>query len=387
MRAIGALFVLFLLVLWAVPVRAAERTATDDARLVRADDGFTPGGSEGADTPEETAAGEADDPAEDDPEAEIAALCELLSAAAEENDVPEEFFIRLIWKESRFNPNAVSPVGAQGIAQFMPYTARAWGLAKPFDPAEALPASASFLKMLFDRFGHWGLAAMAYNAGADRVDGFLGGGFLPYETRDYVYAITGRPAEFWRARRTREIEEAALDLTLNPHPPLAEPEPAAEKPDDPQPLGIGPGILPAAAGGVVPHPGAAGDERVETVLVPQPRPEDVPARPVDCATLVASLGKARTSPRPPGGGGWAPWGAQVAGHANPSIAMRQFSRARSRIPGDLRDRAPVVVAKRVPGMGRRAIHAVQFGASSRSGAEGICRRVSSAGVPCVVVRN
>ena len=72
---------------------------------------------------------------------------------------------------------------------------------------------------------------------------------------------------------------------------------------------------------------------------------------------------------------------------NPSIAMRQFARVQARIPADLGATPPVVVAKRVPGMGRRAVHAVQFGAASRSGAVALCKRVGAVGVPCVVVRN
>jgi hypothetical protein len=386
MRAVAVILVLLAVAVASAGIAPALAASDVGDRLMRADDGFTPSPagdlSDVADAPRDgDGEGEGE---EDDPAADLASLCDLLVTAADDNAVPAEFFIRLIWKESRFDPNAVSPKGAQGIAQFMPGTARAWGLSKPFDPAEALPASASFLKMLFDRFGHWGLAAMAYNAGEGRVDGFLGGGFLPYETRDYVFAITGRSAEDWRARRQSAMELA--EETPNPHPPLARLAPAEDMPDDPQPLAIGPGILPAAAGGVVPHPGV-GDDHVEAVLLPRPRPDDLPARPVDCPDLVVSLGKARSSPRPPTGGGWAPWGAQVAGHMNPSIAMRQFARVQARIPADLGATPPVVVAKRVPGMGRRAVHAVQFGAASRSGAVALCKRVGAVGVPCVVVRN
>jgi len=375
MRVIGA--ALFLLLVAVAPARVdAAQLAEEPGRLVRADDGFTPEAGDEA---------TAETGTQPDPKAEIARLCGLLTAAAEANAVPEEFFIRLIWAESRFDPNAVSPVGAQGIAQFMPYTAKERGLDAPFEPEQALPASASFLKALHDRFGHWGLAAMAYNAGPNRVDGFLGGGFLPSETRNYVYVITGRSAEFWRARRRQAIEDAALELTLNPHPPLVLPEPPVTKPGDPQPIVAG--TVSAAAGGVVPHPGAAGEADGARAAVPKARPADLPVPPVDCATLVAELGKGRASPRPPESGGWTPWGAQLAGHANPSIAMRQFSRAQARLPGDLSGRPPVVIARRVPGMGRRAIHAVQLGAPSRTEARALCKRIGSAGLPCVVVRN
>src|SRR5713101_7799001 len=49
-------------------------------------------------------------------------ICRTLAEAAADNDLPEEFFTRLIWQESRFDSGAVSPAGAQGIAQFMPRT-------------------------------------------------------------------------------------------------------------------------------------------------------------------------------------------------------------------------------------------------------------------------
>ena len=69
-------------------------------------------------------------------------ICEVLAAAAGANDLPAEFFTRLIWQESRFRPEAVSHAGAQGVAQFMPGTARMRGLADPFEPREAIAKSA-----------------------------------------------------------------------------------------------------------------------------------------------------------------------------------------------------------------------------------------------------
>jgi soluble lytic murein transglycosylase-like protein len=51
-------------------------------------------------------------------------VCAALATAATANDLPVDFFNRLIWQESRFRPDAISPKGAQGIAQFMPETAR-----------------------------------------------------------------------------------------------------------------------------------------------------------------------------------------------------------------------------------------------------------------------
>ena len=70
-------------------------------------------------------------------------------------------FVRLIWRESRFNPSAVSPKGAQGIAQFMPGTAGERGLLDPLNPVQALPKSAEFLAELRSQFGNLGLAAAA----------------------------------------------------------------------------------------------------------------------------------------------------------------------------------------------------------------------------------
>ena len=65
-------------------------------------------------------------------------ICRALEQSAAENALPVEFFARVIWQESRFDVQAVSPKGAAGIAQFMPATASWHGLADPFDPVEAL---------------------------------------------------------------------------------------------------------------------------------------------------------------------------------------------------------------------------------------------------------
>jgi hypothetical protein len=130
-------------------------------------------------------------------------VCLMIEAAARAHDLPLEFFARVIWQESRFRPDTVGPrrrngERAQGIAQFMPSTAAAKGLLDPFDPVQALPKSAQFLRELKDQFGNLGLAAAAYNAGPSRVRGWLAGArMLPLETRNYVAAVTGVPAEEW----------------------------------------------------------------------------------------------------------------------------------------------------------------------------------------------
>lgn len=127
-------------------------------------------------------------------------ICNSLTKAAQENDLPTPFFIRLLFQESGFHPAVVSSAGAQGIAQFMPETAAGMGVDNPFDPLQAIPASARLLRNLFERFGNLGLAAAAYNAGPKRIHDWLAKkGVLPQETQGYVKTITGRPAENWRA--------------------------------------------------------------------------------------------------------------------------------------------------------------------------------------------
>ena len=80
------------------------------------------------------------------PTNQVDVTCQTLGSAALVNDLPLEFFTRLIWQESRFNARAVSRAGAQGIAQFMPGTAAWVGLANPFDAAEAITKSATLLR-------------------------------------------------------------------------------------------------------------------------------------------------------------------------------------------------------------------------------------------------
>ncbi len=285
---------------------------------------------------------------------EVAELCNLMTAAADRHGVPHDFFIRLIWKESRFNPNAVSPVGAQGIAQFMPGTARIRGLKNPFDREEALYASAHFLADLEARFGSWGLAAAGYNGGPNRVPRFVeGNGGLPYETIDYVYSITGRSARYWanRAARARKM------LTSQPPPgvvagggqlPLDPDAVATEDPD------VGLGLELVAADGAGPGRSVQRGAPLPVLpAVPEPRPAYAPR--TDCPELVAALGRARSISPPSGGvSGWTPWGAQVAGHPKRHIAMGMYGRVKGKLPGDLVAEGPRVVVRRFAARGRRA---------------------------------
>jgi hypothetical protein len=126
------------------------------------------------------------------------ALCRLIEQSAEARRIPTDFLTKLIWQESSFRTSVISPAGAQGVAQFMPGTARERGLADPFDPEQAIPAAAAFIHELSGQFGNLGLAAAAYNGGPARVSSWLAGrGGLPAETRNYVFAVTGRSAEDW----------------------------------------------------------------------------------------------------------------------------------------------------------------------------------------------
>ncbi len=140
-----------------------------------------------------------------------ASVCSAVASAARANDLPVPFFANLIWQESSFKPGVVSPAGAQGIAQFMPRTAKEYGLTNPFDPIHALHAAGRFLNRLVAQFGNLGLAAAAYNAGPGRVNAFMTKRRqLPDETRNYVVRITGRPAEKWASRTFVRAPEAKL---------------------------------------------------------------------------------------------------------------------------------------------------------------------------------
>lgn len=110
-------------------------------------------------------------------------------AAARRHNVPEDLFLRLIQQESGWNPGAVSPKGATGLAQLMPDTARLMGVDID-DPEENLDGGARYLRMMYDKFGTWKLALAAYNAGPQAVEQH--DGIPPYdETKNYVKVVYG----------------------------------------------------------------------------------------------------------------------------------------------------------------------------------------------------
>jgi len=141
--------------------------------------------------------------------------CRIVETAAHATGLPVALLTRLVWVESRFRADVTSPKGAQGIAQFMPGTAAERGLADPFDPEQAIPKAARLLVDLRHQFGNIGLAAAAYNAGANRVaDWLAGSGSLPVETRNYVFTVTGRTVDDWAAyRRTGIAPPDPVDAT------------------------------------------------------------------------------------------------------------------------------------------------------------------------------
>jgi hypothetical protein len=136
--------------------------------------------------------------------------CNAISAFSARHGLDRDFFARLIWQESRFDPNALSPANARGIAQFIPSTAALRGLADPYNPADALEYSAQYLAEMARKYGSLGLAAIGYNGGERRALGFLEGKGLAQETVNYVPIITGLSAEDWR-----DNPDAAPDLRLS----------------------------------------------------------------------------------------------------------------------------------------------------------------------------
>lgn len=106
-------------------------------------------------------------------------------------DISPALLEALVWQESRWNTAAVSPVGARGLAQLMPGTARQMGV-NPNDPHANLEGGARYLRMQLDAFGgDVEKALAAYNAGPARV---IRAGGIPAirETRDYVASILTR---------------------------------------------------------------------------------------------------------------------------------------------------------------------------------------------------
>ncbi len=251
------------------------------------------------------------------------ALCRLIEGAAQAQRIPHDLLTKLIWQESSFRPNVVSPAGAQGIAQFMPGTAKERGLTDPFDPEQAIPKAAEFIAHLAERFGNLGLAAAAYNGGPARVTSWLAGrGDLPSETRNYVISVTGRSAEEWAAdaKEQKNAEDQKSD--------------GAERPSCRQ-------IVAALR-----VPGRGGD----TVEAP-----------------------------------FAPWGVQLAGNFSKDRALAAFRRMSQAYAALLKDVRPMIIGTRLRYRGTRTFYRVRAPAETRQAAEQLCRNIRTVGGNCIVL--
>ena len=259
------------------------------------------------------------------------AICLMIESAARANGLPLEFFARVIWQESRFQSNAVGPMTrsgsrAQGIAQFMPGTASERGLLDPFNPVQALPKSAEFLAALRDQFGNLGLAAAAYNAGPRRVQEWLAGtGSMPYETRNYVSAITGSSIDEWaKAGKGGKMPESAPPTTC--HDLMA--------------------LLKRA-----PNPFVAGlEEHVK-------------------------LAAAKT------------WGVQLAAGFDRNKALAMYARAVRNLSAVIGDRDPSILSSVQRTRGFHTFYQVRIGADTRPEANDLCNRIRKAGGACFVLKN
>lgn len=115
----------------------------------------------------------------------------LIRQAEAKYRLPHRLLQALVWQESRFNPMAISPAGAAGLAQLMPATARELGVTNRHDPAQNIDGGARYLRQMLDKFGAIHLALAAYNAGPGAVSR-AGGIPRNQETPGYVRSVIQR---------------------------------------------------------------------------------------------------------------------------------------------------------------------------------------------------
>lgn len=253
--------------------------------------------------------------------------CLLVESAARGAGLPVEFFTRLIWRESRFQPDAVGPMTrfnarAQGIGQFMPATAAERGLLDPFNPVYALPKAAEFLSELRTRFGNLGLAAAAYNAGPQRVaDWIAGTRTLPDETERYVFAITGMAVTDWKAS-PKDVE-----------------------------------------------PNAKGCDEVLASITTEPGAYVIELR----NRIARSVAQ--------------PWGVQLAAGFSRDRALSGYASAVTKLESIVGAREPIILQSLLRSRGTRPFYQVRIGAETRVVADRLCADIRKTGRACIVLRN
>lgn len=138
----------------------------------------------------------------------------IIMRAGEKYGVDPRFIHGVIWQESKYKVQARSGVGAQGLMQLMPATARRFGCTNPYDTVSNIDAGTKYLRFLLERFnGNVSLALAGYNAGEGSVDKY--NGVPPYkETQDYVRIITGRYGKLYHPLLSPE--QARIEFHLTP---------------------------------------------------------------------------------------------------------------------------------------------------------------------------
>jgi soluble lytic murein transglycosylase-like protein len=124
-------------------------------------------------------------------------IATMLDAAAALHSIPGTLARAVAWIESRGNPNAESSVGARGVMQLMPTTAKDLGVTDPFDAEQNIAAGVAYLARLLKKYGGSEVHALAaYNWGPGKVDAALAAGKpFPEQVQQYARNVQARKAE------------------------------------------------------------------------------------------------------------------------------------------------------------------------------------------------